>query len=151
MATPTGVPRKAPLGGIVVGVDGSPGSLAAFRWALHEASSRGLQVHAVTAWEFPLESTFGAMATVGDFHPVVAAEEILAAALAAAGIAADDHRATTTPVEGFPAEVLMQRAAGAELLVVGSRGYGKIFGALLGSVSQYVAAHAACPVVVIKP
>jgi nucleotide-binding universal stress UspA family protein len=151
MATPTGSRPPAPLGRIVVGVDGSPGSLAAFRWALHEGASRGLQVHAVTAWEFPLELTFGAMATVGDSHPVVAAEEILVSALADAGVATDDDRVTTTPVEGHPAEVLMQKAVGAELLVVGSRGYGRIFGALLGSVSQYVAAHAACPVVVIKP
>jgi len=45
----------------------------------------------------------------------------------------------------------MQMAKRAELLVVGSRGHGRIFGALLGSVSHYVAAHAACPVVVIKP
>jgi nucleotide-binding universal stress UspA family protein len=91
------------------------------------------------------------MATVSDSHPVVAAEEVLVSALADAGVAADDNRVTTTPAEGHPAEVLMQKAAGAELLVVGSRGYGRIFGALLGSVSQYVAAHAACPVVVIKP
>ena len=105
----------------------------------------------MTAWEFPMESTFGDMATVGDFHPVIAAEEILVAALADAGVADDTRPVTTAPVEGHPAEVLMQKAEGAELLVVGSRGHGRIFGALLGSVSQYVAAHAACPVVVIKP
>jgi nucleotide-binding universal stress UspA family protein len=45
----------------------------------------------------------------------------------------------------------MKKAEGAELLVVGSRGYGRIFGALLGSVSQYVAARAPCPVVVMRP
>jgi nucleotide-binding universal stress UspA family protein len=44
----------------------------------------------------------------------------------------------------------MQQAERAELLVVGSRGHGRIFGALLGSVSQYLATHAAGPVV-IKP
>lgn len=148
MITPT---PRSPGGGIVVGVDGSPGSLAALRWAVREASTRGLAVHVVSAWEYPMESTFGDMATVGDFHPVVAAEKILMTALADAGVAADDETVTTAPVEGHPAEVLMQVAAGAELLVVGSRGYGRIFGALLGSVSQYVAAHAACPVVVIKP
>jgi nucleotide-binding universal stress UspA family protein len=151
MTIPPGPGRHRPVGGIVVGVDGSPGSLAAFRWAIHEASARGLQVHAVTAWEFPLESTFGELATADDFHPVAAAEEILGAALADAGVAANDEAVTTTPVQGHPAEVLMQQAKGAELLVVGSRGHGRIFGALLGSVSQYVAGHAPCPVVVIKP
>ena len=150
MTVPTGLGRHRPVGGIVVGVDGSAGSLAAFRWAVHEASARGLQIRAVIAWEFPLESTFGDVATADDnFHPVVAAEEILVSALAAAGVAADDEAVTTTPVQGHPAEVLMQQAKDAELLVVGSRGHGRIFGALLGSVSQYVAAHAPCPVVVI--
>jgi nucleotide-binding universal stress UspA family protein len=72
-------------------------------------------------------------------------------ALADAGVAVDDPTVTTAPVKGHPAEVLMQMAKRAELLVVGSRGHGRIFGALLGSVSHYVAAHAACPVVVIKP
>jgi nucleotide-binding universal stress UspA family protein len=150
MSTPTGA-GPPPRGGIVVGVDGSPGSLAALRWAIREASARGGAVHAVTAWEVPMESTFGDMATVGDFHPVIAAERILVAALADAGAADTDVTVTTAPVQGHPAEVLMQQAERAELLVVGSRGHGRIFGALLGSVSQYVAAHAACPVVVIKP
>jgi nucleotide-binding universal stress UspA family protein len=91
------------------------------------------------------------MATVGDFHPVITAERILVAALADAG-AADSHvTVTTAPVQEHPAEVLMQQAKRAELLVVGSHGHGRIFGALHGSVSQYLAAHAACPVVAIKP
>lgn len=112
---------------------------------------RGMAVHAVTAWEFPAESTFGELATVGDFRPVIAAEQILVSALVDAGVAADDERVTSAPIEGHPTEVLMNRAELAELLVVGSRGHGRIFGALLGSVSHYVAARARCPVVVIKP
>lgn len=150
MATPTGAHPPVRTGGIVVGVDDSPESRAALRWAVREGASRGLQVHAVTAWEPPMESTFGEMATVGDLPLVVAAEQTLVAALAAAEVDDDDERVTTTPVEGHPAEVLMRRAETADLLVVGSRGHGRILGALLGSVSRYVAAHAACPVVVIE-
>lgn len=151
MALPTGAEPRTPRGGIVVGVDGSPGSLAALRWAIREASASGRAVHAVAAWDVPTESTFGDMATVGDFHPVIAAERILVAALADAGVADSHITVTTAPVQGHPAEVLMQQAEGADLLVVGSRGHGTIVGALLGSVSQYLAAHAACPVVVIRP
>jgi nucleotide-binding universal stress UspA family protein len=135
----------------VVGVDGSPGSLAALRWAVREAFGRRLAVHAVIAWEFPVESTSTDTGTVDDLHPLIVAEKILVSALAETGIAAGDEAVTTAPIKGHPAEVLMQIAEGADLLVVGSRGHGTIFGALLGSVSHYVAAHAACPVVVIKP
>ena len=55
MAIPTGAGPRPPRGGIVVGVDGSPGSVAALRWAIREASARGRAVHAVTAWEVPTE------------------------------------------------------------------------------------------------
>ena len=78
----TGSNESPPPGEVVVGVDGSPGSLAALGWARTEASTRRVGLHAVIAWELPVESIFGAMVTVGDFHPVVAAEEALAKALA---------------------------------------------------------------------
>jgi hypothetical protein len=83
-----------------------------------------MMVHAVTAWEVPMESTFGDMATVGDFHPVVTAEQILVTAQADAGVADTHVTVTTTPVQGHPAEVQMQQAKRAKLLVVGSRGHG---------------------------
>ena len=102
MAGRSGASPTSPAGGIVVGVDGSPGSLAALRWAIREGYVRGRRVHAVTAWEFPVESTFGDMATVGDFHPVIAAEEILLAALADAAWRATTRRVTTAPAEGHP-------------------------------------------------
>ncbi|MGH3495418.1 MAG: universal stress protein, partial [Sciscionella sp.] len=48
MATPQSARPPSPLRRVVVGVDGSPGSLAALRWAVQEASLRGVAVHAVT-------------------------------------------------------------------------------------------------------
>lgn len=148
MTTPASPPPSAR---IVVGVDGSAGSLAALRWAVAHAAARGLALHVVTAWDFPIESTYGDMATGGDFHPVLAAEKVLATALADAGVSTDDDTITTAPVQGHPAEVLLEMAQTCELLVVGSRGHGKVLGALLGSVSHYLAGHAPCPVVVVKP
>jgi K+-sensing histidine kinase KdpD len=47
------VSAAAAVGRIVVGVDGSPGSLRALRWALSEASARGGNVHAVGVWQSP--------------------------------------------------------------------------------------------------
>jgi nucleotide-binding universal stress UspA family protein len=54
-------------------------------------------------------------------------------------------------VQGHPAKVLIEAAANADLLVVGSRGHGGFVGALLGSVSHRCVAHATCPVVVVPP
>jgi nucleotide-binding universal stress UspA family protein len=61
------------------------------------------------------------------------------------------HPVTVLPqvVEGHPAEALLHAAAGAELLVVGSRGHGTFAGIVLGSVSQHCVQHAPCPVVVV--
>jgi nucleotide-binding universal stress UspA family protein len=53
-------------------------------------------------------------------------------------------------MEGHPATRLIEASAGADLLVVGSRGHGAFAGMLLGSVSEHCVAHASCPVVVVR-
>jgi len=57
----------------------------------------------------------------------------------------------TTIAEGPAAEVLLQRARKAQLLVVGSRGRGAIRGLLLGSVALHCAMHAPGPVMLVHP
>ena len=51
---------------------------------------------------------------------------------------------------GHAAQVLIDEAADAELLVVGSRGHGTFYGTLIGSVSRRCAVHANCPVVIVR-
>ena len=63
---------------------------------------------------------------------------------------ADRRQVTTRVVFGHPAEVLLEAAAGADLLVIGSRGHGSFADALLGSVGQYCVHHAHCPVLIMR-
>jgi nucleotide-binding universal stress UspA family protein len=63
---------------------------------------------------------------------------------------ADDVTVEQRLVDAPAAAALIEAAKDAELLVVGSRGHGGFTGLLLGSVSQQVANHAPCPVVIIR-
>ena len=146
-------------GTIVVGVDGSESSLAAFRWAAEEARVRDARVVAVSAWTFlppaPLaEPGMVPMPAVDlpgqlDAERAVAEEE-LETAVREAFPEGPPVEMETKLVEGDPADVLEAQAEQADLLVVGSRGRSGIAAALLGSVSRHVVDHAACPVVVVK-
>ena len=55
-----------------------------------------------------------------------------------------------TFIKQDPAQALIEAAAGADLLVVGTRGHSGITSMLLGSVSQRCVHHAPCPVVVVR-
>jgi nucleotide-binding universal stress UspA family protein len=133
---------------IVVGVDGSTSSAQAVRWAARQADLTGAEVHAVITWHLPTttgwETTLDAVDWEGD------AGRTLDAALAEALPPAEAERVHRHVVEGHPAKVLAERSAGADLLVVGSRGHGGFTGMLLGSVGLHVLAHATCPVVVVR-
>lgn len=142
-------------GRIVVGVDGSPGSLAALHWAVQEALLRGVAVHAVMAWEHP-QFYGGPNGWVVGMDPSGDTSQILASAadaevtrLGEEAVQGQDVEITCEAVEGHPAEALLLTAKDAAALVVGSRGHGGFVGALVGSVSQHVVAHASCPVVLI--
>jgi nucleotide-binding universal stress UspA family protein len=134
---------------IVVGVDGSAGSQRALRWALEEARLRNASVHVVHAWHAPyvMPSPMAPVVTY-EYDPIQrTAEDVLAGAVRAEDTRGLDVHEVLVCDSAAPA--LLDAAKGADLLVVGSRGRGGFAGLLLGSVSQSVAQHAPCPVVVV--
>lgn len=140
------------MAGIVVGIDGSPGSQKALRFAVTEARARGDQVRAVSVWQCE-PGLFIDQDTGFGVHDKDRVAEAQAAAQAEIDIVLDGATVPTTelPVcEGDAAQVLIEESRDADMLVVGSRGRGGLAGALLGSVSQDCASHAHCPVTVVR-
>lgn len=135
---------------IVVGVDGSEGSKDALRWAARQAGLTGAAIEAVTGWEYPAFCGW-APACPDDAGLGQIAEQTLAQTLDKVLGPDRPARLLTRVVARHPAQALVEASKDAELLVVGSRGYGGFADALLGSVSTYCVHHARCPVTVIRP
>lgn len=140
----TGSPSR-----IVVGIDGSPGSTAALRWAAEEAELHGATLKVVMAWgmldqhlrppDQPFDPHYNHDTAAADLHAFVT-DTI------------GEPRAETTEfcaVCDLPGRALLDAAASADLLVVGARGLGGFKGLLLGSVSHHCLQHANGPVAVI--
>ena len=134
-------------GRIVVGIDGSPSSLDALSWAARQAQLTAAGLEVVTCWEWP--SSYGwAMPIPDNFDPEGDIRGTLEAALAPLRTAHPGMDVEGRVVRGHPAPILVEASKGAELLVVGSRGHGEFVGMVIGSVSEYCAEHAHCPVLV---
>jgi len=139
--------------GIVVGVDGSPSSRAALHWAVRQAKFTGGTVDAIIAWQIPLMLQNYSWAPIyleeaDDFAED--ARKRIDAVISEEIEPADSGLVRSRVVHGHPAQVLLDAAADADLLVVGSRGYGSFAEALLGSVSQHCVHHARCPVLIMR-
>ncbi len=133
---------------IVVGIDGSECSKDALRWAARQAGFTGAALDAVIGWQYPV--FYGWAPGPQDFDFGAAAGQALTGALDEVLGAARPAGLRARVVDGRAAQVLVDASAGADLLVVGSRGHGGFAEALLGSVSQHCVHHAPCPVVVIR-
>jgi nucleotide-binding universal stress UspA family protein len=133
--------------GIVVGVDGSEASLRAVDWAAAEAARRGIGLTVCVVVYGPPEE---AVLWTGPHMTPVLANQVMRRAAKRATFAASEVPVKERTVIATPAGGLLDQAAEADLLVVGSRGLGAFTGLLVGSVSEQVAEHAACPVVVVR-
>jgi nucleotide-binding universal stress UspA family protein len=138
---------------VVVGVDGSTGSLVALRWAMRWALGRGAEVavlatyHAVSYWTDAVAIDLGALEAVHDdtwARARAAVDEIRDSDLEVRDVPVSVH------VEPGPAaSQLVRQSAEADLLVVGSRGRSGLRSSLLGSVALHCVSTAECPVVVV--
>jgi nucleotide-binding universal stress UspA family protein len=141
------------VGKIVVGIDGSDAAKDALRWALDEARLRSDEVVAVHAWEAPPVMPEPGPAPGFDLVAILpeveeAGERLVKTVVEE--VVGDDSSVTveSVAIAGPPASVLVDAARDADMLVVGSRGHGGFTALLLGSVSQQLAHHAPCPLVI---
>ncbi|MFJ1566518.1 universal stress protein [Streptomyces erythrochromogenes] len=136
---------------VIVGLDGSPSSLAAAEWAACEAHLRRLPLkllHALEDWT----PSYGHATSIGATpSPQYWGERIPREVSQRLAERHPGLEITTEQVDGRPLPVLDAAAQEAEVLVLGSRGLGAVTGFLVGSVSQAVLAHAERPVVIVRP
>jgi nucleotide-binding universal stress UspA family protein len=143
-------PELRETGRVVVGIDGSQASLDGLTWAARQADFIGARLEVLAAWEWP--TSFGwAVPVPTDFDPEAEVQSTLDAATASARAAYPALVVDAHIVQGHPAPILVEASKGADLLVVGSRGHGEFVGMLIGSVSEYCATNAHCPVLVHRP
>jgi nucleotide-binding universal stress UspA family protein len=142
------------MSGIIVGIDGSDNAQTALEWAITEAAARRapltvLTVHpeAIGAWglrpiSYPADQQEQERARL-------AAEEAVEKAISKVAAESRPEKVTVHAASGIAAEELINASAGADLLVVGSRGHGGFARLMIGSVSSQVSHHARCPVVIV--
>ncbi len=138
---------------IVVGVEGSGYARAALIWAFEEAALRDSIVEVATAYAptyVPAAPDLGYV-PLDSYDLINEVErmqgEVIDSALEAAGH--PEVEIVRTLTKGRAADTLLQAAKDADLLVVGNRGRGGFAGLRLGSVSQSIAHHSPCPLVII--
>jgi nucleotide-binding universal stress UspA family protein len=132
---------------VVVGVDGSPESRSALRWAARIADAIDARLEVLLAWEFVPSYGWGAVPPPPIPHAEL--ENQLAKIVTEVFEGKVPSGLISRVVEGSAASSLVAESKNAQLVVVGSRGHGGFAGLLLGSVSAKVAEHAACPVLVV--
>jgi nucleotide-binding universal stress UspA family protein len=140
---------------IVVGVDGSPESVEALRYAVDEARLHEATLVVVAAYSYPYATL---VVPLGPEPPVpeewkrdvVARIDRALESLRGSGVELAGLEIEIEAVEGQPAAVLLEAAKDADLLVLGARGLGGFRGMLLGSVSQQCVQHARCPVLIVR-
>ncbi|MGW4060786.1 universal stress protein [Amycolatopsis sp. NPDC004747] len=139
-------------GVVVAGIDGSSSAVQAAVWAGAEAVRRGRPLRLVQVYTLPQVKAPVAVGTHEQVRAGLAerAEGWLAEAKAAVLAENPGLDVVTAAREWSPVTALVQESQHAELIVLGSRGLGGFTGLLVGSTAVAVAAHAHCPIVVVR-
>ena len=138
---------------LVAAADGSDESLQAVEWAAREAVLRGAPLRIVAAASRPPRLLDLMARPDSDYVAGLIREECdraLAAAAARAAEVAPGLQVDTVPLAGPPAQAVTESGSGASMLVLGAHGTGALGSIALGSVSWNAAAHASCPVVIVR-
>jgi nucleotide-binding universal stress UspA family protein len=144
------------LATIVVPVDFGPASLEAWLAACDLARSNGSRLHLVHVCAEPLHQAWAGEAVAVDMEELAKEWAIEAAELIAKFAMPGDldaTRVTRTVLTGCAHREIVEFAQtrGADLIVMGTHGYGPLRRLLLGSVTERVLRTAACPVMTVRP
>jgi nucleotide-binding universal stress UspA family protein len=138
-------------GTIVVGVDGSDCSEKALAWAVEEAVQRGCPLQVVHAWYQPGQTAVLPVASLADPQALHdSSQAMLERMVGPWREKLPELKITATLAATSPIKALVEASRGAELMVVGSRGHGGLSALMLGSVSNALAHHSECPVVIVR-
>jgi len=144
--TPTAPGGSLP---VVVGIDGTPLSEAAIAFAFDVAAGWRAPLVAVHTWLDQLNDP--SLAYLVDWQSAsLQAEELLAERLAGWSEKYPDVPVQRLVARGLAGHALLDQAAKAQLVVVGSRGHGEIAGLLIDAVSNILVHKAACSVAIVR-
>ncbi|MFE3328886.1 universal stress protein [Streptomyces sp. NPDC059176] len=149
-ANENAVGERALGGPLVVGVDGSEPSLRAADWASDEAALRGVPLRVVYACLWDRYEGAALARDIGEPTELPLPQDVVGAAAERVRARHPGLRVTADVVFEEPEYALVRAARNASALVVGTRGRSGLAEMLLGSVSLTVAAHADCPVIVLR-
>ena len=141
-------PMSADNPKIVVGADGSDRSIEALRWAADYARNVEGRLHIITGYTVPYTILVVPTYTQSDYRRD--AEEVLNRTILATGDALDGIDFHAHAIETRPALALLNAAEDADLVVIGSHGFGGFPGMHLGSTASFMVHHSPCPVVICR-
>ena len=133
---------------IVVGADGSERSIDALRWAADYARITDGRLRIITGYTVPFTILVVPTYTQSDYRRD--AEEVLNRTILAARDALEGIDFQAHAIEVRPALALLNAAHDADLVVIGSHGFGGFPGMHLGSTAAFMVNHSPCPVVICR-